>query len=67
MKTYKPVFGEMWDSIAYKLYGDEKKATDIIAVNPRLADYIMFNGNETIFLPDNVETVDTSTLAPWRR
>lgn len=67
MKKYRPRNGEMWDSIAYKFYGDEKKATDIIAVNPLLADYVMFTGKEVINLPDNVETIDTSTLAPWRR
>jgi phage tail protein X len=67
MQKYQTKMGEMWDSIAYKLYGDEKKATDIIAVNPRLADYISFTGKEVINLPDNVETIDTSTLAPWRR
>ena len=67
MQKYRTKNGEMWDSIAYKLYGDEKKATDIIAVNPRLADYVVFTGKEIINLPDNVEHIDTSTLAPWRR
>lgn len=67
MKQYKPKAGEMYDSIAFKLYGNEMKSTDIIAVNPRLADVIVFTGKETINLPDNVETADNSTLAPWRR
>lgn len=67
MKQYKPKMGEMWDIIAYNLYGDEMKATDLIAVNPRLADVIIFTGREIINLPDSVETFDTSTLAPWRR
>ena len=67
MEVYKAKTGDMWDAIAYKIYGNEKRATDIIAVNPRLTDVIMFKGGETIFLPDNVVSADNSTLAPWRR
>ena len=67
MQKYKTKMGEMWDTIAYKLFGDEKKATDLIAINPRFADYIVFTGKETILIPDSIETIDTSTLAPWRR
>lgn len=67
MEIYKAKTGDMWDGIAYKLYGDEKKSTDIMAVNPRLVDIIVFKGGEKINLPDNVASVDNSTLAPWRR
>ena len=67
MTRYKPNKGEMWDNIAYTLYGDEKKATDLIAVNPRLADLIVFTGKEEITIPDTIESIDDSTLAPWRR
>lgn len=57
----------MWDSIAYRMYGDEKKSTDLMAVNPRLVDIIVFKGGEKILLPDSVVSADNSTLAPWRR
>jgi hypothetical protein len=67
MKVYYPRSGETWDMIAYKLFGNEFKSTDIIAVNPRLANILVFTGDEHILIPDNVETKDRSTLAPWRR
>ncbi len=67
MTKYKTKSGETFDLIAYSLYGDEMKSTDIIAVNPRFADYIVFTGEEVLNLPDDVETADNSTLAPWRR
>ena len=67
MKEYTARTGEMWDSIAYNLFGDEKKATDIMASNPRLTDIIVFKGGEKINIPEDIETADNSTLAPWRR
>ena len=67
MATYKAKTGETWDLIAYRLYGNEMAATDIIALNPRLTDVIIFEGGEKLNLPEKVETTDTSTLAPWRR
>jgi phage tail protein X len=67
MEQYTARAGETWDLIAYRLYGNEMAATDIIALNPRLADILIFEGGERLNLPEKVETTDTSTLAPWRR
>ena len=67
MNKYTAKAGETWDLIAFNLYGNEMKASEIIAENPRLTKIIIFEGGEVLNLPENVETADTSTLAPWRR
>lgn len=67
MKEYTAKTGDMWDSIALALYGDEKKSTEIMAVNPRLVDIIIFSGGEKVFLPDNIKIAEPLTLPPWRR
>jgi nucleoid-associated protein YgaU len=59
--------GDTWDLIAFNFYGNEMKSTDIMEVNPRLTDIVIFEGGEVLNLPENVETADNSTLAPWRR
>lgn len=67
MKVYTAKTGDMWDSIALALYGDEKKSTEIMAVNPRLVDIIIFSGGERVLLPDNIKMAEPLTLPPWRR
>lgn len=67
MKVYTAKTGDMWDSIALALYGDEKKSTEIMAVNPRLVDIIIFSGGEKVLLPDNIKMAEPLTLPPWRR
>lgn len=67
MKKYTAKTGDMWDLIAFNLYGDEKKSTELMAANPRLTDIIMFDGGEVLNIPETIETADNSTLAPWRR
>ena len=38
MKTYTTIQGDMWDSIAYKLYGDEKYMCQLMKSNLELLD-----------------------------
>ena len=66
-KQYSARAGDTWDLIAYKLYDNEMRSSDIIAKNPRLAHVLIFEGGERINLPDAEEITDNSTLAPWRR
>ncbi|WP_310830380.1 tail protein X [Paenibacillus pedocola] len=63
---YKSVQGDTWDSIAFKLYGDEYLMTLLINANPELAQTVVFSGNVPVNVPD--KPVDASdTLPPWRR
>ena len=67
MAKYTARAGDTWDLIAFNLYGNEMKSTDIIAKNPRMTHILMFEGGEKINLPETIETAKSSTLAPWRR
>lgn len=42
LKTYTTVQGDMWDSIAYKCYGDESGINVLMAVNETYVDTVVF-------------------------
>lgn len=60
--------GEMFDSIALELYGDEKYACDLINANPKYAQKIVFDGTERLTIPLIEEDAETSasSAAPWK-
>ena len=63
--TYTTVQGDCWDSIAYKLYGDEKYMRYLIEANWPLLDTLVFSGGTEIIVPDLPEETDED--APfWR-
>ncbi|MNP55752.1 Phage Tail Protein X [compost metagenome] len=63
---YKSVQGDTWDSIAFKLYGDEYLMTLLISANPKLAQTVIFSGNVAVTVPDKPADV-SDTLPPWKR
>jgi phage tail protein X len=52
---YRTTRGDTWDSIAYKTLGDEFLMDDIMEINRKYADYIIFDGGENITIPEMVE------------
>lgn len=56
-KTYKTSQGDMWDSIAYKLYGNEKHMKELIAANWSYIGYSVFPAGVAL----NIPTIDTTT------
>jgi len=48
---YHAVSGETWDSIALKVYGQEKHAYELLHMNPHLCHKLIFTGGERITLP----------------
>jgi phage tail protein X len=63
---YKSVQGDTWDSIAFKLYGDEYLMTLLMNANPELAQIVVFSANVSVNIPDKPVAV-SDTLPPWRR
>ena len=66
LKTYSTIQGDAWDSIAYRLWGDERLAAALIEANPALADTLVFDPGVVIVVP----AVDLSAqpmkhLPPW--
>lgn len=69
-KEYTTVMGDMWDSIAYKLYRDCTAATEIMELNPTYRHYAIFPAGIKLTVPTNVIKVTAAAntaLPPWRR
>lgn len=67
MATYTTEQGESWDSIAYKLYGDEKYMTQLILANWGLLDVEVFSAGTVLTLPEiSEETEETENVPIWR-
>lgn len=58
---------DTFDSIAYDLYGDEHRASDIIALNPQYSACIFFEGGELLKVPVYDDEAANENAAPWRR
>ena len=65
-KTYITSQGDMWDSIAYKLYGTEAGMNALLEANQEAARTVVFPSGVVLAVPDYTPPV-TDTLPPWRR
>ncbi|MDR2056139.1 MAG: tail protein X [Desulfovibrio sp.] len=65
-REYRAIQGDAWDSIAYRLWGEERYMADIIAANPDHADILIFPAGVVLALPDvDVSARPLTTLPPW--
>lgn len=64
--TYITVQGDMWDSIAKKVYGSEAGMNKLIEANHQYIDMVVFPAGFTLAIP-SWETPKTDMLPPWRR
>lgn len=56
----------MWDSIAYKVYGNENLFPLLMAANPQYIAVVVFDAGVLLQIPDPpAETPDD--LPPWKR
>ena len=65
-KTYTTIQGDMWDLIAYKVYGRETCMTQLLESNPDHNKTVIFPQGIAIACPD-IELPRTSILPPWKR
>ncbi len=65
--TYITKQGDMWDSIAKKLYGNEKYAEQLMKANTAHISTVIFPNGIVLDVPeiDTTEAV-TISLPPWR-
>lgn len=65
-KTYVTKQGEMWDSIAYRLYGTEKAINVLLEANEEYREVAVFGAGTVLNVPEyNAPRADN--LPPWRR
>lgn len=52
MNIYKTIQGDTWDSIAYKIYGDEKYTDFLMQNNFELLDIFVFKAGTIVNTPE---------------
>ncbi len=65
MKTYTTIQGDMWDSIAYKLYGNEKYMGLLMQNNMELLDIFIFGAGTVLNVPE-LEEESEADMPSWR-
>lgn len=60
--------GDMWDYIAWKVYGDEKMAGTLLGAeeNREIMDIYIFSAGTRVWCPEAAGQATVSGLAPWR-
>ena len=59
-KTYTTIQGDMWDLIAYKVYGKEAYISKLLEANEDLKDMAIFPAGVTIICPE--PDLETSSI-----
>lgn len=64
--TYTTVQGDMWDSIAKKIYDNELGMNALLEANEPYRDVVVFPAGVILNVPD-YEAPKVDMLPPWRR
>lgn len=64
--TYTTRAGDTWDIIAYRVYGDEFRMSDLQAANPDLLGTVVFSAGVVLSVP-TIEAPAATTLPPWKQ
>ena len=65
MKTYTTKSGDMFDSIAYKVYGDCNYTEKLIDANRDKIENFIFSAGVTLNIPD-ISKNKVNLLPPWK-
>ena len=68
---YQTSAGDSFDSVAMKIYGDEKYAAELMAANGEQLGKLVFTGEEllklpVVFIPQEESTGEQYEGAPWK-
>lgn len=66
-KVYKTVQGDMWDSISFAQYGDERYTDFLMSVNPQYKNVYIFSSGCELIIPDVADKVVSDDLPPWKK
>lgn len=64
--TYTTVSGDMWDSIAFKVWKDESHTDKLIKANLQYRDTYIFPAGIVLKLP-TIAPEASATLPPWKK
>lgn len=65
--TYITRQGDVWDAIAYRVYGSEKYMGFLMRHNFRHLDVFIFGPGTELQTPELPAEEQTARLPPWRR
>lgn len=66
MTKYTTIQGDMWDMIAYKVYGNESGMSQLLDANQNYRDYVIFPAGIGLNVPTFSQS-EVSLLPPWRQ
>ena len=64
--VYTTKSGDTWDSIAYKLMGDENLTPILIEANQAYIRTIIFKSGVNLVIPQVKESIANDNLPPWK-
>lgn len=67
MSKYLTLQGDMWDSIAHKLYGDTIYTDILIRANPDYREIYIFSEGIVLTVPEIEQRSTANDLPPWKR
>lgn len=66
-KTYTTLMGDTFDTIAYRLCGDEHQCRQIMEANPDYMDVVIFPAGLELAIPALARKTAKVDLPPWHR
>lgn len=67
MKTYTTKQGDLYDTISYRVYGDEGYAGQLMEANPAHVNTVIFPAGVQLNVPAVSKETSSQNLPPWRR
>lgn len=64
--TYITKAGDTWDGIAYTLFRNEMRMTDLQTANPDHLQTLVFDAGMVLVVPE-IETPTAEVLPPWKQ
>lgn len=65
--TYTTIQGDMWDAVAYRLWGNEGLFHRLMAANPRHRDLVVFPAGIVLAVPDVTPELTVKAVdPPWK-
>lgn len=65
--TYSTIQGDMWDTIAFRLWGNEKLFHYLLAANPAHRNVVIFPSGVTLAVPAlTTELTRKAADPPWK-
>lgn len=65
--AYMTSQGDMWDAIAYRLWGNEALFHHLLAANPRHRDIVVFPAGIVLAVPDITPELTVKAVdPPWK-